>query len=203
MATIPIWRTTRRLLGKHGLLLYVLLSACSTLPNTERLTEVAPTQAHEVEGPQGALSAKQSTAVVQKLERKVDTDLIQRHLDVMEKITDSPLTIGNQATLLYDGPATYKAMFAAMHQARDHINLETYIFEDDEVGQRVADLLIAKQRAGVQVQIVYDSVGSFNTPKEFFQELEKHGIRVIEFNPVNPLESKKTGRSITAIIGKY
>ena len=50
--------------------------------------------------------------------------------------------------LLQDGPATYRAMLAAIAAARDHINMETYILDDDEVGQRFAQALIAKQRAG-------------------------------------------------------
>ena len=62
--------------------------------------------------------------------------------------TDSPLVLGNKLVLLQDGPATYQAMFAAMRAARDHINLETYIFEDDEIGNQFADLLLEKQAAG-------------------------------------------------------
>jgi cardiolipin synthase len=45
-------------------------------------------------------------------------------------------------TLLIDGPATYDAMFKAVRSARDHINFETYIFEDDELGRHFAGLLL-------------------------------------------------------------
>ena len=54
-------------------------------------------------------------------------------------------------------------MFAAIRAARDSINFETYIFEDDEVGRRFADALVDKQRQGVQVNLIYDSVGSIGT----------------------------------------
>ncbi len=47
-------------------------------------------------------------------------------------ISDSPLTLGNKVTLLQDGTATYAAMFAAIARAKDHINLESYIIEDDD-----------------------------------------------------------------------
>ena len=60
-------------------------------------------------------------------------------------------------------------MFAAIAQARDHINMETYILEDDEVGQRFAEALLARQAAGVQVNLIYDSVGTIGTPKAFFE----------------------------------
>ena len=68
--------------------------------------------------------------------------------------------------------------------------METYIIEDDEVGKRFADILIEKQAQGVQVNLIYDSVGSINTPKTFFQRLADSGVRVLEFNPINPLTAK-------------
>lgn len=104
----------------------------------------------------------------------------------------SPLTAGNQVRLLQDGPATYRAMFAAIAAAQDHINMETYILEDDEVGQQFAQALIAKQRQGVQVNLIRDSVGTLGTPAAFFQQLTDSGIQVLEFNPVNPLLARKS-----------
>jgi cardiolipin synthase len=92
--------------------------------------------------------------------------------------------------LLQDGNATYDAMFAAIRDARDHINLETYIFEADETGQRFSDALIAKQRQGVAVSIIYDSVGTLGVPREFFKPLLDAGAKMLEFNPVNPLMAK-------------
>ncbi|MGO4304397.1 hypothetical protein AB4Z41_12030 [Cupriavidus sp. RAF12] len=103
--------------------------------------------------------------------------------------------------LLQDGPATFQAMFAAIRSAKDHINMETYIIEDDAVGNRFADVLIEKQAQGVQVNLVYDSVGAINSPKEYFKRLSDSGIKVLEFNPVNPLSpQRRAGRSINAII---
>jgi cardiolipin synthase len=77
-------------------------------------------------------------------------------------------------------------MFSAIAAARDHINMETYILEDDEVGRRFMDALIEKQQQGVQVNLIYDSVGTLGTPAEFFQRLRDNGIRTLEYNPVNP-----------------
>jgi cardiolipin synthase len=82
-------------------------------------------------------------------------------------------------------------MFAAIESARDHINLETYILDDDEVGQRFAQALIAKQQQGVQVNVIRDSVGTVGTPAAFFQRLSDSGINVLEFNPLNPLATRK------------
>ena len=92
--------------------------------------------------------------------------------------------------LLLDGPATYDAMLAAIAAARDHVNMETYILDDDAVGRRFAQALIAKQRENVQVNLIHDSVGTFNTPRAFFEELSAQGVQVLEFNPVNPLQAR-------------
>ena len=81
----------------------------------------------------------------------VDTGILEHHLAIEAAVTGSPLTRGNRVVLLQDGPATYKAMLAAMAGARDHIHLETYILDDDEVGQRFVQALTERQAQGVQV----------------------------------------------------
>jgi cardiolipin synthase len=169
------------------------LGGCATgsLPDMERMERQA-TSAVKLEGPRGPLSFQESRAILERLRVKNgDPGILERHVAIEEAVVSSPLVVGNKATLLQDGPATYKAMFAAMRKARDHINVETYIFEDDDVGREFADVLIAMSRKGVKVKLIYDSVGSLGTPKEFFDHLRKEGIAVVEFNPVNPLTAKK------------
>jgi cardiolipin synthase A/B len=70
---------------------------------------------------------------------------------VVESVTDSPLMKGNKVTLLAHGEVTYAAMFKIIQNAKDHINLESYIIEDDEKGRKFADLLLQRQAEGVQV----------------------------------------------------
>ena len=131
---------------------------------------------------------------MERLKRSVDpTDILGRHTAVVESVTESPLTKGNKVTLLADGQATYAAMFKAIQNAKDHINLESYIIEDDETGRKFADLLLQKQAEGVQVNIIYDSVGSLKTPESFFQRLRDGGIQVVGFNPINPLKAGGNG----------
>jgi cardiolipin synthase len=108
----------------------------------------------------------------------------------MESVTESPLTRGNKVTLLTDGQDAYAAMFKAMEHARHHINLETFIIEDDPVGRKFADLLLRKQAEGVQVNLIYDSIGSLKTPDSFFQRLSDGGVQVVEFNPMNPFNAR-------------
>jgi len=169
------------------------VAGCASLPDAAQEMDAAHTQVVAFEGARGPVSDSRSAAIIDKLEgTSGDSDILQKHLAVEQAINvDSPLVLGNKLTLLVDGPATYRAMFAAIHTAQDHIHLETYIFEDDDIGGQFADLLLERQAAGVQVNLIYDSVGCLNTPKAFFDRLRAGGIQVLEFNPVNPLAGKK------------
>jgi cardiolipin synthase len=163
------------------------LGACSTLPQVAPGARAPGTSSAQVADARGPLSAARSDAVLQKLERGTeDTNIFDRHLALEQAVTGTPLVTGNSVRLLENGPDTYRAMFAVIQAARDHINMETYILEDDQVGRRFADVLIEKQQQGVQVNLIHDGVGTLGTPAEFFQRLRESGIRTLEYNPVNP-----------------
>ena len=109
------------------------LSGCASLPNVSEKIQEAPVsqKSPQILSAKGLLSPKQSKALMERLQRSVDpTDILQRYIAVIESVSESPLTKGNKVTLLVDGPATYAAMFKAIENARDHINLETFIMED-------------------------------------------------------------------------
>lgn len=169
-----------------------LSSGCATLPNVSEMIDEVPADQKppQIVSSKGLLSPQKSKAIMERLKQSVDpTDILERHTAVVESVTESPLTKGNKVTLLVDGQAAYAAMFRAIQNAKDHINLETFIIEDDEVGRKFVSLLLQKQAEGVQVNLLYDSVGSFSTPAAFFQRLRDGGIQVVEFNPVNPFKA--------------
>ncbi len=184
-----------------------LVSGCASLPDTGFLSRQAsgaageagaapikrfPTRKARFESARGPLSDQRGAAILAELKRKSgELDILDRQILLEQEIVGSPLVVGNRVTLLQDGPATYKAMFAAIAAARDHVNIESYIFEDGEVGQRFADLLLDRQANGVQVNLIFDSVGALGTDKAFFERLRQAGINVLEFNPVNPLAVRK------------
>jgi cardiolipin synthase len=192
----------------------ILVSGCATLPNVSEVMDEASTTQKPVQiaSAKKLLSPKQSKNLIERLQRSVDTtDILQRFSTVIESVSESPLTKGNKVTLLVDGTATYAAMFKAVENASDHINIETYIMEDieDETGRKLADLLLQKQAEGVQVNLIYDCVGSFTTPASFFKRLRDGGINVVEFNPINPIKAfgkwrlaKSDHRKILIIDGK-
>lgn len=175
-----------------GVLVLAGVFSCSRLPTIVPDLARRPGPAVQLEGERGPLSETHSRKILDGLARRgQDTGIFDRHLALEEAIVGSPLTTGNKVVLLQDGPATYEAMLAAILKARDHINMETYILEDDEVGQRFAQALIDKQRQGVQVNLIRDSVGTLGTPAAFFKRLTDSGVEILEFNPVNPLAGEK------------
>jgi cardiolipin synthase len=167
------------------------LAGCATVP------DIAPPQATGKAAPQivgrgGPLTAEQSKTILERLGSDAGEDaLLKRHTAYEQAISESPLIAGNRTHLLRDGPETFRAMFSAMRSARNHINLEYYIFEDVESdGAHLVDLLVAKRQAGVAVNVIYDSYGSGSTAPAFLERLKQAGINLVSFNPINPLESK-------------
>lgn len=170
----------------------MLLAGCASVPNAEFLSQQYTTQEAQFKTAWGPVSERTSAALMGELKRKAgDLDILERQAVLEQAIVGQPLVVGNKVTLLLDGPATYDAMFAAIRSAKHHINIEKYIIDDGEVGQKFADLLLERRAAGIQVNIIYDSLGAFKTKKEYFQRLRDGGINVVEFNPVNPLAAKK------------
>ncbi|WP_206362985.1 phospholipase D-like domain-containing protein [Stenotrophobium rhamnosiphilum] len=166
---------------------------CATLPDAKHDMATTPTQKVEFEDTRGPVSAAKGEAILEHIEDKHgDSEALQNHLAYEQAVNaNSPLVLGNKLKLLQNGPATYESMMAAIRGAKDNINLETFIFDDDKVGRLFSDLLLKKQAEGVQVNIIYDSIGGLSTPQEFFDRLREGGINVLEFNPVNPLSGKQ------------
>ena len=167
--------------------------ACVSLPDAGRDRAAPHTRQVDFEGARGPVSDARSDAIIVGLEgKRGPSDVLDKHLAYEQSVNaQSPLVLGNKLTLLQNGPATYRAMFAAIRAARDHINLETYIFDDDEAGQEFSALLLQRQAAGVQVNVIYDSVGGFLNGPAFIERLRAGGINALEFNPVNPLAGKR------------
>ncbi|GGI17282.1 cardiolipin synthase [Oxalicibacterium faecigallinarum] len=164
----------------------LLISGCASLPDVRYLNTSLDAQGSPtVKTASGALPDKKAESLLAKRLRGDKID-VPRLAALEEAATGSPLIAGNELTLLIDGPQTMEAMMAAIRAAKDHVNLETYIFGNEGLGKEFADLLIEKQKEGVQVNVIYDSVGSMKTPTEFFNRLRDAGVALVEFNPINP-----------------
>jgi len=91
-----------------------------------------------------------------------------------------PLTINNEVKLLINGEEKFPAVLEALHNARHHIHIEYYIFEEGELANRVKEILIAKSREGVQVRLIYDDFGS-DLSRKFLRELAEGGVQAVPF----------------------
>lgn len=170
----------------------IALTACSSILIMVPDMAMQSTKPPMLENAHGPLSAAQSKKILANIKKDgVETNIFDKHLALISGVVGSPLVIGNKVDLLIDGPSTYAAMLSAIDNAKDHINMETFIIEDDEIGHEFAIHLMAKQRCGVQVNLIYDSVGSISTPAAFFEGLKESGINVLEFNPINPANVRK------------
>jgi len=176
----------------------MLFAGCASMPLFESVNQTADgsaaTQAPapRLSNARGPLTIKQSKAILDKLRRQTpDADVLGRHLAFSQEIAASPLTVGNKVTLLRDGTASFNAIFTAIAAAKYSIHLEYFIFEDVlHEGQQLVDLLEEKQAGGVQVNLIYDGVGSIGTPHEVFDRLRAAGAEVLQFNPLDPFKGK-------------
>ncbi len=162
---------------------------CATLPDVSQIVEDVPTggKPPTIVGAKGPLPKSEAKAIVNKIKRFSGmSDIVERQALALQAVSGKPLISGNKVTLLVDGPATYASMLKAIDAAKHNVDFETFIFDDDEVGQRFAEEFLKKEAEGVQVNIIYDAMGSRNTPLTFFQRMRDNGINVLEFNPVDP-----------------
>ena len=105
------------LLGRWAFFALVGLTAgCSTLPVVSPDMAQASGDAVQLRASSGrVLSPQRSREIIERLSAGgTQTDVLTRHLALEQAIADGPLTLGNRAVLLQDGPATYEAMFAAI-----------------------------------------------------------------------------------------
>ena len=93
--------------------------------------------------------------------------------------------------------------------AKKSINIEYYIFAKDKIGKEIMNILCQKAKEGVDVKLIYDSVGSRKAPRRFFNKLKKAGGKVGEFFPpfmhirlINLKLNYRNHRKIVVIDGK-
>lgn len=109
--------------------------------------------------------------------------------------------------IMTDGYSFFPELLADIGQAKHHIHICMYIFEEDSLGNLMADALIDKARQGVMVRVIYDDVGCWRVPHRFFERMREGGVEVQPFLPVRfPTFTSKVNyrnhRKIIVIDGK-
>lgn len=102
-------------------------------------------------------------------------------LRAMPKLGRMPCLANNRVRLLINGEATFSAIFQAIEQAREAVLVQFFIVHDDKLGRRLQQLLIRKAAEGVQVYLLYDSIGSHALSTTYVDVLRKAGVQVNAF----------------------
>lgn len=103
---------------------------------------------------------------------------------MLAKELRSPLTRRNSVKLLLNGEEKFPEVLEALRDAKHHIHIEYYIYEQDEIGEQIENILIQKANEGVQVRFIYDDFGSPNIKKKTEGKMKKAGIEIYPFQKV-------------------
>jgi cardiolipin synthase len=94
-----------------------------------------------------------------------------------------PLPV-DKMKLLINGEAKFSEVIRVLENAQDHIHIEYYIYADDEIGNRIKEILIAKAREGVKVRFIYDDFASHRVSRRIAKELRAAGAEVYPFREI-------------------
>jgi cardiolipin synthase len=140
----------------------------------------------------------------------LDNVAIRDKLNVIRLLINnskSILTEYNHIDILNNGKETFDAFLEDLEKAMDHIHLEFYRIEDDEIGNRIREILVRKARAGCKVRMIFDDVGSWHLTRKYIRSLKEAGIQVFPFMEVRfPFFTRKVNfrnhRKILVIDGR-
>ncbi len=90
----------------------------------------------------------------------------------------------NEVDIYTNGYDFFHMLLRDIGKAKNHVHIDSYIFNDDALGYMVADELVEKASQGVEVRVIYDDVGCWNVKNEFFERMREAGIEVHAFMPV-------------------
>lgn len=123
-----------------------------------------------------------------ELEYKVGKNLPDVHtpefMAVLESVTAGKMRTATSTEVLTNGENFYPAELEAIREAKQSVHLEAYIFQKGKVTQEFLDALTERARAGVEVRLVIDGIGSLTTRDRYFTQLREAGGVVAWYHPV-------------------
>ena len=101
----------------------------------------------------------------------------------IESMEYSPYREDNDVQLFFDGKELFNEILESLRKAKKSINIQFYIFKSDEIGSEILNILKEKAKSGVEVRLLYDSVGSKSLRKNQLRDAIDAGVKVGEFFP--------------------
>ncbi len=131
----------------------------------------------------------------------------QNFSNLIATMVASPISMRSSTKLLLNGRETFTAIKDEIGKAETYIHLEYYTFRSDELGLSIIDLLVKKAKQGVEVRVLYDSIGSHNLSRASKIALRDAGASIQQFLPikygfVNQTVNFRNHRKIIVIDGK-
>jgi cardiolipin synthase len=130
----------------------------------------------------------------------------QEFAAALEALTDSKLNGSVELTVLTNGPCFYEAELAAIASAKRSVCLEAYIFRKGEIANRYVAALTERARAGVEVNVLLDALGSFRITEHSFCDFKAAGGKLAWYNPARwnrlPRYDSRTHRELLIVDGK-
>jgi cardiolipin synthase len=105
-------------------------------------------------------------------------------INFLYNVAYSPMSSKNEVEILVNGEEKFAKVFECIRNAKHHIHLEYYIYENDTIGNQLADMLILKAKEGLTIRFLYDAMGSGKIGKKMISKLRDAGIKV---SPVNKI----------------
>jgi cardiolipin synthase len=101
--------------------------------------------------------------------------------DELARMLGTPFHDGQRLRLLVNGEATFSAILGAIGEARHCVLVQFFIIHDDALGRRLQDVLLDRVRAGVEVCVLYDGIGSHALPHHYVDTLREAGVHIHPF----------------------
>ena len=108
----------------------------------------------------------------------------------LTKIAEDEPTFGNRTVVFHSGDALYGKMIEDIALAEKRVLCEFYMFLSDEVAWTVARASAEKAKEGIEVRVIYDSIGSLDAEEAIFEYMIDQGVRVLEYRPIAPWKNR-------------
>lgn len=121
--------------------------------------------------------------VTHVFKEKLSDEQIESMVNFNLNYSNSLLTDNNKIDQITSGQEKYERLFKDIEKAEVSIHIQYYSIHNDSVGRRLIELLTDKAVQGVEVKVMYDSIGSIATPKRVFKSLIEAGGKVKKIKP--------------------